>query len=183
MALGYTPTGDFIVEPETTKMVESIAFRNAMCRLGAAVNVLTTDGEGGLAGLTASAVCSVTDGPPTLLACINANARQYERYIRNGVLCINVLHGSQEDVSRRFSGAEALSIEERFALTPWITLATGAPVLEDALLSFDCRISSVSRVGTHGVFYCQVEQIRDSGQQESLLYFDRQYHRLTAAAA
>jgi len=162
-------------------MIESISFRNAMCRLGAAVNVLTSNGDGGLAGLTASAVCSVTDGPPTLLACINASAFQYERYVRNGVLCINVLHGGQEAVSRRFSGAEALSIEERFAATPWSTLATGAPVLEDALVSFDCRITGVSRVGTHGVFYCQVEEIRDAGQRESLLYYGRQYHRLTAS--
>lgn len=162
-------------------MVESIAFRNAMSRLGAAVNVITSNGDSGLAGLTASAVCSVTDGPPTVLACINANSHQYERFVKNGVLCINVLHGGQEAVSRRFSGAEALSIEERFEITPWSTLVTGAPVLADALVSFDCRITSVSKVGTHGVFYCQVEQIRDTDQQESLLYFGRKYHRLTAA--
>ena len=46
-------------------------YRNAMARLGAAVNIVTTDGEGGRAGFTASAVCSVTDDPPTLLVCMN----------------------------------------------------------------------------------------------------------------
>lgn len=162
-------------------MVEAIAFRNAMCRLGAAVNVLTSDGKAGLAGITASAVCSVTDSPPTLLACINTNAHQYERYVRNGVLCVNVLHGGQEAVSRLFSGANGLSIEDRFAITPWSSLITGAPVLEDALVSFDCHITGVTSVGTHGVFYCEVQQIRHVGQHEGLLYFDRQYHRLTTA--
>ncbi|WP_252405960.1 flavin reductase, partial [Escherichia coli] len=44
-------------------------FRAGMARLGAAVNIITTDGPGGRAGFTASAVCSVTDTPPTLLVC------------------------------------------------------------------------------------------------------------------
>ena len=36
--------------------VEKQAYREAMARLGAAVNVITTDGPGGRAGFTASAV-------------------------------------------------------------------------------------------------------------------------------
>ncbi|EPA9912692.1 pyrimidine utilization flavin reductase protein F, partial [Cronobacter sakazakii] len=42
-------------------MSEQQAFRDAMSRLGAAVNIVTTDGPAGMAGFTASAVCSVTD--------------------------------------------------------------------------------------------------------------------------
>ena len=51
--------------------VEKQAYREAMARLGAAVNVVTTDGPGGRGGFTASAVTSVTDDPPTLLVCAN----------------------------------------------------------------------------------------------------------------
>ncbi len=40
-------------------------FRDAMACVGAAVNIITTDGPAGMAGFTASAVCSVTDSPPT----------------------------------------------------------------------------------------------------------------------
>ena len=49
-------------------------FRDAMARLGAAVNIITTGGPAGRGGFTASAVCSVTDDPPTLLVCMNRNA-------------------------------------------------------------------------------------------------------------
>lgn len=38
-------------------------FRDAMACVGAAVNIITTDGPAGQAGFTASAVCSVTDSP------------------------------------------------------------------------------------------------------------------------
>ena len=34
-----------------------IDFRNAMARLPAAVNIITSDGPGGRCGITASAVC------------------------------------------------------------------------------------------------------------------------------
>jgi flavin reductase len=71
--------------------IERAEFRDAMARLGAAVNVVTTDGEGGRAGFTASAVCSVTDDPPTLLVCLNRAASSNAVFLRNMVLCVNTL--------------------------------------------------------------------------------------------
>ena len=52
-------------------IVDQQTFRDAMSCMGAAVNIITTDGPAGRAGFTASAVCSVTDTPPTLLVCLN----------------------------------------------------------------------------------------------------------------
>ena len=48
---------------------EPTAFREGMSRLGAAITVLTSDGPAGRHGMTASAVVSVTDSPPTLIVC------------------------------------------------------------------------------------------------------------------
>ncbi len=53
------------------------AFRQAMAHLGAAVNVITTAGPHGRCGITASAVCSVTDTPPTLLVCLNRSSAMH----------------------------------------------------------------------------------------------------------
>ena len=62
----------------------------------------------------------------------------------------------------------------------WTELSTGAPVLEDALVSFDCEIEQVQEVGTHSVLMCRVVAIKPpespSGQDESLVYFNRAYH-------
>lgn len=62
--------------------VDQQIFRQGMSNLGAAVNVITTQGEAGQAGFTASAVCSVTDTPPTLLVCLNRSASVYETFKR-----------------------------------------------------------------------------------------------------
>jgi flavin reductase len=52
--------------------VERKEFRDAMARLCAAVNIITTDGPAGRAGFTASAMCSVTDTPADrMLVCMN----------------------------------------------------------------------------------------------------------------
>ena len=40
---------------------QRLRFRDAMASLSAAVNVITTAGDAGRCGITATAVCSVTD--------------------------------------------------------------------------------------------------------------------------
>ncbi|AYQ40891.1 flavin reductase [Burkholderia aenigmatica] len=161
-------------------MVMPTQFRDAMSRLGAAVNVVTTNGLAGLGGFTASAVCSVTDSPPTLLVCMNQSSHQYDRFEANGVLCVNVLAAGQEHVSRLFSGQTRASIEDRFAQTKYAYLETGSPVLPDSLVCFDCKIDRIEKVGTHGILFCQVVGIGNGSQAGGLLYFDRAYHRLTS---
>ena len=59
-------------------------YRDAMARLAAAVNIITTDGPSGRAGFTATAVCSVTDEPPTLLVCLNRSASAHPIVTANG---------------------------------------------------------------------------------------------------
>ena len=46
---------------------QRLRFRDAMASLSAAVNVVTTEGEAGRCGITATAVCSVTDTPPSVM--------------------------------------------------------------------------------------------------------------------
>ena len=125
-------------------------FRNAMSSLAAAVNIISTDGPAGRAGFTASAVCSVTDTPPTLLVCLNRNASVYETFKQNQVLCVNTLALEHKNLSNLFGGKTPMA--ERFAQGEWQTLTTGSPVLQDAMLAFDCQVKQISSVGTHDIF-------------------------------
>ena len=153
-------------------------YREAMARLGAAVNVITTDGPGGRAGFTASAVCSVTDTPPTLLVCANRSNDSYPAFTANGVLCVNTLTAAQQDLSPVFAGLTDHKLEARFDTAAWTTLATGAPVLTEAAVAFDCRIDRVVEVGTHDVFFCIVEAVHTGPLHEGLIYYARGYHRI-----
>ena len=163
-------------------MIEAMSFRNAMSLLPTAVNVITTEGVSGRHGFTASAVCSVTDTPPTLLVCMNTGSRSHGHFIENKTLCVNVLGAEHEKISNVF--ASKLCSDQRFKQGVWGKLVTGAPVLKHSLVSFDCEIQQVEEVGTHSVFICRVVAIKhnDSDQQDlgvqqaSLVYFNRSYH-------
>ena len=157
-------------------------YRDAMARLGAAVNVITSNGPGGRSGFTASAVCSVTDDPPTLLICLNRTSDNNLVFRANGVVCVNTLTSSHEELSGIFAGATGCDMNGRFSSAEWTTLATGAPVLKGAAVSFDCRIVQTTEVGTHTVFFCEVEAIQSGAVDEGLIYFGRAYHRIASAA-
>ena len=164
-------------------MIERDVFRSAMARLGAAVNVVTTDGPAGLHGLTVSAVCSVSDDPPTLLVCVNRVARANRALKLNEVLCVNVLAAHHTGLAQSFA-SRGLAISERFNdPSAWSRLRTGSPVLHDAVAVIDCRIASVHEVGTHSVFFCEVEAVHAAGRAQGLIYFDRAYHSVATQEA
>ncbi len=148
-----------------------------MARLGAAVNVVTSDGPGGRAGFTASAVCSVTDTPPTLLVCVNRENDSYPPLKANGVLCVNTLAAGHENLSTIFAGLSE-SASTRFNTGAWHRLETGAPVLSDATVAFDCRVTESVEVGTHTVFFAEVEAIQVGEVRDALIYLGRTYYRL-----
>lgn len=158
-------------------MIEATDFRNAMSLLTTAVNVITTQGVAGMHGFTASAVCSVTDTPPTLLVCMNQSSRSHAYFIENKTLAVNVLSTQHEQISNAFASSKVNS-EQRFQLGEWNTLETSAPILVNALVSFDCQIEDVQNVGTHSIFLCRVVAIQTSQQEESLVYFNRAYHQV-----
>ncbi|WP_233835431.1 flavin reductase [Paraburkholderia sp. ZP32-5] len=156
-------------------MLDKSTYRDAMAGLGAAVNIITSDGEAGLAGCTASAVCGVSDEPPTLLVCINRSSRNNAAFRANGKLCVNVLSAEQQALAAHFS-TSTLALVERFAAAQWDYLETGAPVLRGALASLDCEIESITEVGTHTVFFCAVKAARTRGAGDALIYYGRRYH-------
>ncbi len=64
-------------------------------------------------------------------------------------------------------------MEERFQAAQWRKGATGSPVLEGALVSFDCRFSEITWVGTHDVLFCEVLALTVSNETGGLVWFDR----------
>lgn len=155
-------------------------FRAGLSLLPGGVSVITTGGTAGLAGFTASAVCSVTDDPPTVLVCMNRSSYAHRFFTENRVLCVNVLGAGQQTLSELFSSRQ-VTMPERFERAPWQPLATGAPALEGVLVNLDGDIVDVHDIGTHSVFITRVRHIRvpDAAPAEpGLAYYNRRYHAL-----
>lgn len=149
-----------------------------MSHVAGAVHVVTTDGPAGRRGVTVSAACSVSDDPATILICLQRKHEQNELFVRNGVFALNTLAQEHEPLAEAFAGRPQLSQDERFAKATWGVLQTGAPVLQDALDVFDCRIISTQDVATHRVIFGRVVSLRSGNNKSALIYLNRAYHPL-----
>ncbi|MEM7745971.1 MAG: LysR substrate-binding domain-containing protein [Pseudomonadota bacterium] len=152
-------------------------FLAGMSHLAATVNVVTTDGPAGRAGVTVSAMSSVSaDAPkPTLLVCVNSNASAAPFIVENGVFCVNVLRDDQSYISDAFAGRFREHLADKFDCAPWAPMVTGAPRVRDPLVAFDCRIVSTDMVGTHHVFFGEVEDVFIAERGSPLIYARRAY--------
>ena len=157
--------------PEAVSKVE---FRNAMARVCAPVNVITTNGPAGRGGFTATAMCSVTDEPPTLLICMNGRSAQCDMFLENGRFCVNVLSHDHKAVAGHFAGQTA-DMAARYAAANWVDLPSGNQALADAIVSFDCELFEAKSVGTHHILIGRVIDVRGRVDGDALLYFDRNY--------
>ena len=160
------------------KPVDAEQFKVGMRTLAGAVNIITSLNGGHRYGMTATAVCSATADPPTVLACINKLATTHNAVTKSKMFCVNVLRADDWQLSTTFSGGQ--TGDARFRHGSWTRLATGSPVLIDALVSFDCRVVKSLAHGSHTIFLGQVEQVLIGKKGKPLLYSEGQYAKLAS---
>ncbi len=141
------------IHPAPTDAAPAEAFKAGMALLAGAVTIVATDGPGGRAGFTATAVCSVTADPPTLLVCVNAGSSAAPAFAANDQVTVNVLTPDQAAVAQAFGGKTPMAA--RFG-AGWVPGSSGAPVLEGSLVVFETRVVERKRMGTHDVMFCRV---------------------------
>lgn len=154
-------------------VVDKTMFRNSMSRLGSAVSVVTTLSDERRYGFTASAVCSVSDTPPTLLVCINRGSSSFPAFEHTRHFCVNTLMPGQEDISDVFGGK--LPAVDRFAYGEWRDGLFGSPVLTNASVSFECELTNAVDEATHRVLFGRVVDIHENAEKATLLYCMRRY--------
>jgi len=153
-------------------------FRLGMRSLAGAVSIITSAHAGHRHGMTATAVCSASAEPPTVLVCVNKATATHGAIAKGGAFCVNALRAEDWELSTLFSGSQ--TGEARFRSRDWTRLATGSPVLIDSLVAFDCRVVNKMTHGTHTIFLGQVEQVLFGKKGRPLLYADGQYAKLAS---
>ncbi|XZA37409.1 4-hydroxyphenylacetate 3-monooxygenase reductase component [Neisseria musculi] len=150
-----------------------------MASFAAGVHVITTDGNAGRYGITMTAVAPITDQPPTMLLCINRQSAIIPILSANNHLCINVLSAGQQDIAEHFAGLTPLSPEERFKYHIWHRGQTGQLQVEGAPAHLHGKITARHEIGTHHVFYVEINEIKISNTTEPVLvYLRRNFNSL-----
>ena len=153
-------------------------YRDAMSRFGGHVQLVTTAIGEERRGVTITAACSVSDSPATVLVCLNNSNPKNDIFFRSGIFALNTLAAYHQALADAFSGRALLTNDERFATGVFDKLVTGAPILRDALASFDCRVSEIKEMSTHHIIFGEVVAVRYNEAKPALVYMNRDYHTL-----
>jgi flavin reductase (DIM6/NTAB) family NADH-FMN oxidoreductase RutF len=146
--------------------VDEIAFREAIAHFATGVTVITTLNEGKPAGMTASAVASLSLDPVLLLVCINHKLPTHEAIEDSRIFVVNVLGEGQQELALHF----ARPSPDKFADIP-LNPSHELPVLAEAIAFFVCDVHERFPGGDHTIFTGLVRDCGATPGRRPLLYF------------
>jgi flavin reductase (DIM6/NTAB) family NADH-FMN oxidoreductase RutF len=155
--------------------IDAGEFRRILSHLPTGITVVSAaEPDGGVRGLTASAVAAVSLDPPLVLACVDRSADTHDCIGRAGAFALSILGELDEGLARKFAGASSAS---KFDDVAHRREVTGAPVLDCALGWVDCRLWASYDGGDHTIFVGEVVA-GDASPGAPLLHFRGLYGRL-----
>jgi len=155
-----------VTDPEHDTSIDPTAFREAIAHFATGVTVITTMYEGRPAGMTASAVASLSLEPVLLLVCINNRLPTHSAIETSRRFVVNVLGEGQEELALRF----ARPAPDKFAGVPLIE-GEELPVLQEAIAHFTCDVHERFPGGDHSIFTGLVRDFGAVHGRRPLLYF------------
>jgi flavin reductase (NADH)/cob(II)yrinic acid a,c-diamide reductase len=150
-------------------------FREAFKRLAATVTVLTyEDASGRPTGMTATAVCSLSMNPLSVVACVNRATKSHDEITHYGRFGVNLLARDQESIAHFCSRPGS----EKTLAPEWLVEGEGTPALISALAHLDCRLARAYVESTHSIFIGHVSKVLLGPAVEPLLYCNSEYRNL-----
>ena len=146
-------------------------FRNAMGTFATGVNVIATEVDGNVHGMTANAFMSQSLEPKLVLISIKDDAHMLEKIQKSGFFTINTLSAEQQKQSMIFAGQIKTDEEVYFEYLD------GKPVLPNSLAQIACEVSSAYVEGDHTIFVGKVTDIRLQ-EGDPLIFYCGRYRSL-----
>ncbi len=134
--------------------MEDRQFRYAMGKFATGVNVIATEVDGEIHGMTANAFMSVSMDPKLVLISIKEDAQMLEKIKMSKNFSVNILASEQQDLSKTFAG----QIDSNASVT--FNYLDGKPVLPNALAQITCDVTSEYVEGDHTLFIGKVTDIK-----------------------
>lgn len=155
------------------------SFRAVMGRFATGISVVTTiDRAGRPAGITVSAMSSVSLEPPLVMVALARGRFINPIVAESGRFAVNVLGHDQQALSDCFAHAHVNPGRDEFCGASWRAGSTGLPLLDGTLASLECSVVQTLPVGDHELFIGRVDELAIHRDADPLLYFRREYLRV-----
>lgn len=154
------------------------AMKLGMRRLVSGVSVITALGpQGEKFAMTASSVTSLSPSPPSLLVCVNRDARLAAILAPGLGFAVNILKTSHQEIAQVCASGEQSGA--RFNHDLWRETDSGAPYIHDAEVIFQCEVAQLIHYGTHIIVIGNILAVDAPTEEiEPLLYVNGRYTRL-----
>ncbi|MGB6454438.1 MAG: 3-hydroxy-9,10-secoandrosta-1,3,5(10)-triene-9,17-dione monooxygenase reductase subunit [Streptosporangiaceae bacterium] len=166
-----SPDGPEGFEPDPQR------FRQALGHFATGVTVIAGLDGAEPVGFACQAFAALSLDPPLVLCCPAKTSGSWQRLVRTGRFCANVLAAEQRELARRFG----VSGPDKFAGVSWSPDPSGLPILAGVLTWASCTIETVQEAGDHYVVIGRVSCLGDSTAGHPLLFYRGRF-TLSAAA-
>ncbi len=155
-------------------------FQDAFGRVAAAVGIIgVCDEQGDLHGMTATAISSLSDEPPSLVVLLNQENQTLRMIRERGRFSVSYLSVGSEGLAHKLSrpGQSKLIDPEQFDRpASW-----PMPALRNATATMVCDLDDCIPQFTHRILVGRITHVRTGeGAANPLLYMQRGFRRLTA---
>jgi len=155
--------------------IDARELRNTLGRFATGVCVITTVGADGTPlGLTANSFASVSLEPPLVLWSLQNNSDVYASFSRPRSFAINVLALEHLELSNQY----AKKGDHRLAPGHFRWGRHGAPLIRDALASFECELYATHEGGDHLIIVGRVRDVTCRPTGRPLLFYAGGYREL-----
>lgn len=152
---------------ELVPLVDAAHFRQFAGRFATGVAIIASrDAAGSYRGLVVNSVTALSLDPPLYLVCLDKKSNTLQAIAESGVFSINFLAEDQVEISRHFASKTA----DKFASLDVVCGKYGAPLIEGALASCECKVTDIFPGGDHEIVVGAVDQVR-IGEGRPLLFY------------
>lgn len=149
--------------------------KDAMARVAGAVSIVTVGTGAERTGLTVTSMTSVSLAPPTLLFCINHLSSSWPVLQRDRRFAVNVLAARHRRLADQFAGRMGHDGPGRYMGAEWRVMETGAAILADAMVAFDCEVEQTICKHSHEIIIGRVVATSIPKGDSPLIYWERSY--------
>lgn len=164
-------------EPQTG--VDAAAFRRGFRHVPTVVTVVLFEqhDEAKPVGITIGSFVSLSLEPPLVCFNIMKSARIHPTAMEAKDFVVHVLRDDQSDLSDRFAMPH-YSKDDQLAGVGTADGPFGYPVLDDALVRFDCSMEQIHDAGDHSILVGRILNIEEGKGGRPVVYHQRAYHAI-----